>query len=303
MRLGSRHHTGALTAAFVLACYAGAVRAQSVALPPIVDPPSQEHHPGKVVFVQLTTTDLAGAKQFYSGLFGWRFRDIAGTRVPFALAYLGTEQVAAVAQRPPPAGVRAQPAWLSFFSTQDVDAAAKLAAGQGARLLSPAHDIPGLGREAVLADPQGAVFGMLASSSGDPPDALKPNGAWIWRSLMTTNPTADAAFYHTLFGFTSFAFPSPAGQQHLLLQSENYARASANTPPPSNPTIHPHWLNYVRVDNAAQMVARATQLGGRVLVQPHSDRHGGMIAVVADPQGAPVGLLEWGDTATKEVGQ
>ena len=216
---------------------------------------------------------------------------------------MGSEQVAGVAQRPAPAGNRAQPAWLAFFSTQDVDAAAKLATGQGARVLSPPHDIAGLGREAVMADPQGAVFGLLASSSGDPSDALKPDGVWIWRSLMTTDPTADATFYHTLFGFTTYAFPSPAGQQHLLLQSENYARASANTPPPANPALHPHWLNYVRVESAAQTVARAAQLGGRVLVQPHSDRHGGMVAVVADPQGAPVGLLEWGSSATKEITQ
>ncbi len=303
MRLSKKLRAGPGAAALAVLVYASAAQAQGATLPPIVDPPSQEHHPGKVIFVQLTTTDLAGAKQFYGGLFGWSFRDVPGTRVPFSVAYVGTEQVAAVAQRPAPEGVRAQPAWLSFFSTQDVDAAVKLAAGQGARVLSPAHDIPGLGREAVLADPQGAVFGLLASSSGDPSDSLKPDGVWIWRSLMTTDPTADAAFYHTLFGLTSFAFPSPAGQQHLLLQSENYARASANTPPPSNPAIHPHWLNFVRVDSAAQMVARATQLGGRVLVQPHSDRHGGMIAVVADPQGAPVGLLEWGDDATKEVSQ
>jgi len=37
-------------------------------------------------------------------------------------------------------------------------------------------------------------------------------------------------------------------------------------------------------------------LGGRVLVEPRIDRHGGRIAVVADPSGAPVGLMEWSDT-------
>ncbi len=289
-------------AAMVLvACATGAAQAQNATLPPIVDPASQEHHPGKVIFVQLTTTDMASAKQFYSGLFGWSFRDVPGTRVPFSLAYVGSEQVAAIAERPAPAGARAQPTWLSFFSTPDVDGAAKLAAGQGARVLSAPRDVPGLGREAVMADPQGAVFGVLASSSGDPADALKPDGVWIWRSLMTPDPTKDAGFYDSLFGFTTYAFPSPAGQQHLLLQSENYARASVNTPPGTNPGMHPHWLNYVRVDNAAQTVARAAQLGGRVLVQPHTDRHGGMVAVVADPQGAPVGLLEWGDSETKAV--
>jgi predicted enzyme related to lactoylglutathione lyase len=41
---------------------------------------------------------------------------------------------------------------------------------------------------------------------------------------------------------------------------------------------------------------QAVRLGGRVLVAPHPDRHGGMVAVVADPAGAAVGLMEWTET-------
>jgi hypothetical protein len=42
-------------------------------------------------------------------------------------------------------------------------------------------------------------------------------------------------------------------------------------------------------------------LGGRVLVEPCLDRQGGKLAVVADPQGAPFGLLEWVEGENKEV--
>jgi len=47
--------------------------------------------------------------------------------------------------------------------------------------------------------------------------------------------------------------------------------------------------------------AKAVALGGRVLVEPRLDRHGGKLAVVADPMGAPFGLIEWPDTEGKEV--
>jgi len=40
-------------------------------------------------------------------------------------------------------------------------------------------------------------------------------------------------------------------------------------------------------------------LGGKVLVEPHMDRHGGQVAVIADPSGAPLGLMEWTDTDSK----
>ncbi len=56
---------------------------------------------------------------------------------------------------------------------------------------------------------------------------------------------------------------------------------------------HPHWIEFVRVDDVQATVAHALELGGRVLVAPYVDRHGGKMAVVSDPFGAPIGVLEW----------
>ena len=272
-------------------------------VPAITSPASSEHHPGKPVFAELITPDIAAAKQFYAGLFGWTFSDVAGTKAPYAEAYLDGAPVAGLVEKPVPAGEHRQSIWLNFFATTDVDATAQTAVQDGAKVLAAAHDVAGRGREAVLADPQGAVFAILASSSGDPPDYLSPPGDWIWRSLMTNDPVADTSFYKTIFGYQAMALPDTPGEQHLLLASENYARASANSLPAGHATMHPHWLAYVRVDDASKMAARVTALGGHVLVEPHVDRHGGMIAIVADPLGAPFGLLEWSGTASKQVTQ
>ena len=87
--------------------------------------------------------------------------------------------------------------------------------------------------------------------------------------------------------------------EHEILSSDDYARASANSFPDNQDRRHAHWLNFIRVGSAADMSAKAVSLGGRVLVEPHPDRHGGMVAVVADPAGAPVGLMEWNDSDTK----
>jgi hypothetical protein len=84
------------------------------------------------------------------------------------------------------------------------------------------------------------------------------------------------------------------------LSTDNYARASANDLERSSAHRHSHWLNFVRVESAAASTAKALALGGRVLVQPRVDRHGGMVAVVADPAGAPIGLMEWTASDTKE---
>jgi predicted enzyme related to lactoylglutathione lyase len=182
-----------------------------------------------------------------------------------------------------------------------VDAAGKTALAHGGKMLAEPRDVPGRGRQAVLADPQGAVFAVLKSTSGDPPDELAEPGEWIWSSLITTDPDVDAAFYQTLFDYEVYDFTEKAGAEHLMLASEDYARASANSLPENHPNVHPYWLNYVRVEDAAQTAGKVAALGGRVLVEPRVDRHGGKIAVVADPSGAPFGLMEWPEPESKEV--
>lgn len=290
-----------LLAALLGVAGAAPVMGLPLQLPAIVEPASQEHHVGKVIFVELVTPDLAAAKQFYAGLFGWTFRDIQADGTEYAEASLDGRPVAGLIHRDVPAGKHRQPAWLSFIAVSDVDAAKEIALQHGAKVLFEPHSIPNRGREAVFADPQGAIFAVLASSSGDPPDVLAAPGEWVWSSLITSDPDTDAAFYQTLFDYEVFELPADEGAQHFMLASDNYARVSVNSLPANKPNIHPHWLNFVRVEDAVKMTEKLVALGGRVLVEPRADRHGGKVAVVADPLGAPFGLLEWPDTESKEV--
>src|SRR5271169_5610358 len=291
---------GLLAVILCVAC-AMPVIAAPIQLPPIVEPASQEHHVGKLVFVELVTPDLAAAKQFYAGLFGWTFHEIQGGETAYAEAFLDGSPVGGLIQKNLPASKHRRPAWLSFFSVGDVEAAKKAALKNGGTVLFEPHSLPDRGQEAVFVDPQGAVFAVLASTSGDPPDVLAATGEWIWTSLITSDPDTDAAFYQALFDYDVFELPATEGVQHLLLASDNYARASVNTLPTNRPNAHPYWLNYVRVEDTVKMAAKVVALGGRVLVEPRIDRHGGKVAVVADPLGATFGLLEWTDADSKEV--
>jgi predicted enzyme related to lactoylglutathione lyase len=290
-----------LLAVLLCAVLAMPVMAASLRLPAIVEPASQEHHTGKLIFVELATPDLSAAKKFYAGLFGWTFNDIQGNGIEYSEAFLDGRRVAGLIHKKLPDGKQRQPAWLSFFAVGDVDAAKELALQNAAKVLFEPHSIPDRGRVAVLSDPQGAVFAVLASSSGDPSDALAAPGEWIWTSLITSDPDSAAAFYQKLFDYEVFELPASKGAQHLLLASDNYARASVNTLPANRPKARSHWLNYVRVEDTVKMTAKVVALGGRVLVEPRIDRHGGKVAVVADPFGAPFGLLEWTDKDSKEV--
>ena len=293
----------ALLVAFICTVSAMPAMAAPIVLPPVVEPVSQEQHIGKIIFVELATPDLAASKRFYGELLGWTFKDIQSGETEYSEAFHHGFPVAGLIHKELPADEHRQPAWLSFFSVRDVNAVTSIAVQNGAKVLFEPHDIPNRGEEAVIADPQGAVFAVLHSSSGDPQDVLVEPGEWIWNSLHTTDPDTDAAFYQKLFNYEVFDLSSGKSLQHLLLASDNTARASANPLPENKPHVHPHWLNYVRVDDADDMAEKVVALGGRVLVEPHKDRHGGKVAVVADPMGAPFGLFEWPDTESKEVSQ
>jgi predicted enzyme related to lactoylglutathione lyase len=274
-------------------------RAAEFELPALNTPPSTEHHLGKMVWADLVTPDLAAAEKFYGGLFGWTFRRIRAGSSEYAVVMLDGRPIAGMMEKPIPTGERHQSAWLTFMAAGDVDAVKRVAVAHGAKVLVDTKNYPMRGRQCVVSDPEGAVFAILASSSGDPPDFLPVNGEWIWSSLHAKDAGAAAAFYQELFGYDVFEMPSEDGAEHLILSTDDYARASANSLPGGSVRRHPHWLNFVRVEHAADITAKVVAMGGRVLVEPRIDRHGGMVAVVADPAGAPFGLMEWTESDTK----
>jgi len=115
--------------------------------------PNPERHIGKVVWAELVTPDLAGAERFYGALFGWTFKAGSSDGHKYALALLGDQPVADLAERPLRAGEHRQSSWLTFIATPDVDAVRSATLRGGGKVLSKPRNWPDRGREAVFADP------------------------------------------------------------------------------------------------------------------------------------------------------
>jgi len=75
-----------------------------------------------------------------------------------------TEEIGRIAPMPASAA-HAPPHWLGYVAVQDVDAIARQATELGGMVIVPGTEIPGVGRFAVLADPQGAFFAVYAPGS------------------------------------------------------------------------------------------------------------------------------------------
>ncbi|HME38754.1 MAG TPA: VOC family protein [Steroidobacteraceae bacterium] len=294
-----RKHVLPLGLSMLLSLCASTAGAAHFELPAINSPASAEHHVGKMVWADLVTPDIAAAERFYGALLGWTFLTVHTGDSEYAVALADGHPVGGLYQKAIGAGEHRQPAWLTFIAVRDVDAALRVARAHGAKVVSGARSYPSRGRQAVLSDPEGAVFAILASSSGDAPDYLAAPGEWIWTALLSRDPGAEAAFYQELFSYDVFDPASDDGLEHLILSSDEFARASANAFPGGSARRYPHWLNFIRVEDTVATVAKIKASGGRVLVEPHLDRHGGHAAVVADPAGAPFGLMEWTNSDSK----
>ena len=106
---------------------------------------------------ELVTTNVAAAKKFYSGLFGWKSEPF-GKGLEYTLLKKGKDTVGGLMKCPQPGS----PAhWLPYVFVDDVDATVKKAKKLHAQVVVPPFDIPDVGRIAVLVDPQGAAMGII----------------------------------------------------------------------------------------------------------------------------------------------
>lgn len=119
------------------------------------DNSSSMARPGHVSWNELVTTDVAGAKTFYSGLFGWKAEAFGND---YTLFKTGDAMVGGLMKCPQP-GAPAH--WLAYVTVDDVDAAAVKAGKLGGKVVAPPFDVPEVGRIAVLLDPQGAAIGLF----------------------------------------------------------------------------------------------------------------------------------------------
>ena len=258
-------------------------------LPPLTTVSGSPRLPGKFVWADLVTDDVVAAQKFYTGLFGWTFRDLGG----YVIAANDERPLGGMFQRARPADPSAKPRWLGYLSVANVDRAKAAVTQAGGRVLAPPQKMPKRGEQAVFADAEGALFGVIKSSSGDPQDFLAEPGDWIWIQLLSRDGRKAAEFYRAVGGYTIVENTTANKLSDYVLTSAGYARATVRTIRTNDEKLRPNWLPFVRVKNVGESIALAKQLGGKGLIEPKPELFDGKVAVIADPTGAAIGLLEW----------
>ena len=270
--------------------FAASLPAAEPEFPPLTTVEGNPRLPGKFIWADLVTDDVAKARNFYAQVFGWQFWGMGN----YMIAMNDGQPLAGMFQKPRPANdPKAKPRWFGYISVSSVGKAEKAVTKAGGRVLMPAKNFPKRGEQAVFTDREGAIFGVMKSTSGDPEDVLAEPGDWIWIQLLSRDPRNAADFYRTVGGYDVSENTSAHRLNDYVLVSKGFARATVRTMVTTNAEVKPTWLPYVRVQSVSATVTKAKNAGGSVLIDPKPEVFEGKIAVIADPTGAAVGVMEW----------
>jgi uncharacterized protein len=237
------------------------------------------------VWYELMTSDLAAAEAFYGAVVGWSARDAGMPGMRYSLMSAGDRQVAGMMTLPADAG-NAPPHWLGYIAVPDVDAAAAALAQAGGVVHRAPDDIPGVGRFAMAADPQGGHFVLFQPMGMDAerPVSSSAVGHVGWHELNTTDWEAAFAFYSGQFGWTKGEGVDMGGMG--IYQLFDVAGQSTGAMFNATHAPQPYWLFYFNVDDIDTAHARIGEAGGTVLFGPQEVPGGMWIVQAQDPQGA-----------------
>ena len=259
-------------------------------LSPVTAEPTSNWIPGKFIWHDLITHDVSAVKLFYAGVFGWKFESLPGTDRYTVIRHNG-EMIGGIAFSDRKVDGKPISQWVSMMSVPDVDLAASRIRQVGGKVYAGPRDIDDRGRLAIVGDPQGAVFGLVRTTGGDPPDREPGVGDWLWNELWCDDQDAAGKVYATVAGFELDTHEKVAGKPYTVFRRDGEPRAGLLVDP--FPEVTPHWLPYVRVENPAQVVAKVAGLGGQVLLKPDPAHRKGTVAIIADPTGAELAVQKW----------
>jgi predicted enzyme related to lactoylglutathione lyase len=258
--------------------------------------------------VDTSQPDPAAAVEFYSGLFGWQFEDLMPPEAELRY-FMGRRRgldVAAVASIRE--GMPQIATWRTYVWVDSADEAVAKVRDAGGTVVAEPFDVePNAGRLAAFADPEGAEFRVWQPNENRGAQLVNEPGSLNLNRLNTRDPEGAKTFYGSVFGWTTLKlgggpelFTLPGFGDFLERDNPRLREqmAAAGAPdgfedvvasvapiPDDQPDTPPHWAVIFAVDDADATAARASELGGQVVVPP-MDAPWVRVTVIADPQGA-----------------
>jgi predicted enzyme related to lactoylglutathione lyase len=119
---------------------------------------------GTVAWSELLSSEPARAKSFFAKTLGWTFEDFSFGGPPYWVIRSGEGMVGGLGGLDAGDLDTDQSYWITFIEVDEIDRRYALALAEGATEIRAPHDVPNVGRVAVLRDPTGAVVGWMTGA-------------------------------------------------------------------------------------------------------------------------------------------
>lgn len=249
-------------------------------------PSRDSYAPGVPNWVDLMTPDMAGARAFYTELFGWNYEEV-GDEVPYAMAKQSGNDAAGIGPLFEESGLPS--VWTTYFAVDSVDATVEKVKANGGKVITEAIDVMDAGRMAIVADPVGAAFGLWQANQHFGASVVNEHGALIWNELVSTDLDTALDFYQAVFGYGR-SDDQVSGDRYISLSVDERLIAGSMDPPvPGAPS---HWGVYFSVDDVDAATERALAAGGSTTYGPMDLPEVGRVIGIADPYEAHFNLIE-----------
>ncbi|HEX8533471.1 MAG TPA: VOC family protein, partial [Allosphingosinicella sp.] len=238
------------------------------------------------IWYELMTSDPQAAKTFYEKVVGWETKAFEGG-ADYTIFEADGRGVGGMMEIPEDARqAGARPVWFGYVAVDDVDAAVRQVVEAGGKLHKDIMNVPTVGRIAMVADPQGATFFLVAPEGEDqsPAPEMSPGHA-AWHELHTSDWEAAFDFYSRQFGWAKAEAMDmgPMGTYQIFMtNSPNWAGGMFN----ADTLGRPAWLFYFVVGNIDEAVERVRAAGGEVVQGPMEVPGSAWVIQGRDPQGA-----------------
>jgi predicted enzyme related to lactoylglutathione lyase len=235
---------------------------------------------GRFAWHELYTPDEAGAHAFYSKALGWKSQ--SWDQDPSYQMFVGPSGPLGGTVSDP----NGTPHWLAYIGTDDVAATVEQAQRLGGKVVKELQTMPNGGSYAVLADPQGAEFGVYASTAAHGKETQPKRGEFSWHELATNDYKAAFGFYADLFGWERIAEHDMGPLGVYFIFGADGVQKGGMFDKPAEMKGPPSWCAYVRVKDVNQTVKKAKGARGTLINGPMEVPGGDWIAQFLDPYGA-----------------
>jgi predicted enzyme related to lactoylglutathione lyase len=249
---------------------------------------------GAPTWIDLATSDVERAQQFYGKVFGWTFETAGPEYGGYINAFSGGHPVAGLMQSDPQ--WNSPDGWTTYLHTADIKATLAAAIAAGAiTCVQPAEpmEVKDKGWMAMVTDPTGAFVGLWQPIEHHGFEVFGEAGAPVYHQLTTTDYAKALDFYRQVFGWQTdtvsdtdefrYSTASFGGDPLVGIMDGSQILEGA----PSN------WFFFLGSDDVDKTVALVKENGGSV-VRDAEDTPYGRLAAVADPTGAGFNLSSLG---------